>query len=30
MTLQAVLISPHFLFRVEGGRRREAGFEMLG
>ena len=29
LTLQAVLISPHFLFRVEGGRRREAGFEML-
>ena len=29
MALQAVLISPHFLFRVEGGRRREAGIEML-
>jgi hypothetical protein len=29
MALQAVLISPHFLFRVEDGRRREAGIEML-
>src|SRR5262249_18292534 len=29
LTLQAVLISPHFLFRVEAGRRREAGMEML-
>lgn len=29
LTLQAVLVSPHFLFRVEGGRRREAGVEML-
>lgn len=29
LTLQAILISPHFLFRVEGGRRREAGIEML-
>jgi mono/diheme cytochrome c family protein len=29
LTLQAVLVSPHFLFRVEGGRRREAGIEML-
>ena len=28
-TLQAVLISPHFLFRVEDGRRRDAGVEML-
>lgn len=29
LALQAVLVSPHFLFRVEGGRRREAGVEML-
>jgi mono/diheme cytochrome c family protein len=29
LTLQAVLVSPHFLFRVEGGRRQEAGVEML-
>jgi hypothetical protein len=29
LTLQAVLVSPHFLFRVEGGRRRDAGVEML-
>ncbi len=29
VTLQAVLISPHFLFRVEGGRRIEGPNEML-
>jgi len=29
LAVQAVLISPHFLFRVEDGRRREAGVEML-
>lgn len=29
LALQAVLVSPHFLFRVEGGRRRQAGIEML-
>jgi Protein of unknown function (DUF1592)/Protein of unknown function (DUF1588)/Protein of unknown function (DUF1585) len=29
LTMQAVLVSPHFLFRVEGGRRRDAGVEML-
>lgn len=29
LTLQAVLVSPHFLFRVEGGRQRDGGVEML-
>jgi len=29
VTLQAVLISPHFLFRVEGGRRAAGPIEML-
>jgi hypothetical protein len=29
LTLQAVLVSPHFLFRAEGGRQREGGVEML-
>ncbi len=29
LTLQAVLVSPHFLFRVETGRRSEGGAEML-
>jgi hypothetical protein len=29
LTLQAVLVSPHFLFRVEAGRQRQAGVERL-
>jgi mono/diheme cytochrome c family protein len=29
MAVQAVLVSPHFLFRVEAGRRREGKIEML-
>ncbi len=29
LTLQAVLVSPHFLFRVEAGRLREGGVERL-
>jgi len=29
LTLQAILISPQFLFRIEGGRRLEGNMEML-